>query len=159
VLPFEDFLHVVANAPLISIDLIVENQRGEVLFGLRRNEPAAGFWFVPGGRILKNERLDQAFLRIGRNELGVEIARQRAELLGVYEHFYETNAGNQPGFGTHYVVLAYRLCVDAGMLRLPTGEQHEQYRWQGPAQAQSDVTIHPYSRAYLITAGPQPTPA
>lgn len=153
-LPIEDFLHVVANTPLVSMDLIVENQRGEVLFGLRRNEPAAGSWFVPGGRILKNEPLDQAFLRITRNELGVALSRQNADPLGVYEHFYETNAGNKPGFGTHYVVLAYRLRMDAGMLRLPKGEQHEQYRWLVPELAQSDATVHAYSRAYLTHGRP-----
>lgn len=150
-LPVEDFLHVVATAPLVSMDLIVENQRGEVLLGLRRNEPAAGFWFVPGGRILKNERLDQAFLRISRNELGVEISRQSAESLGIYEHFYETNAGNKSGFGTHYVVLVYRLRMDANILRLPKGEQHDQYRWLAPETAYCNGTIHPYSRAYFAS--------
>ncbi|MDR3413722.1 MAG: GDP-mannose mannosyl hydrolase [Formivibrio sp.] len=148
-LPFENFLQVVANAPLVSMDLIIENQRGEVLVGLRNNEPAAGFWFVPGGRVLKDERLDQAFLRISRNELGVDICRQYAESLGVYEHFYDTNAGSAPGFGTHYVVLAYRLRMDAETLHLPIGEQHEQYRWILQEQAREDTTIHPYSRAYF----------
>jgi colanic acid biosynthesis protein WcaH len=51
------FIDVVKRTPLVSIDIIVENRRNQVLLGLRKNEPAKGFWFVPGGRILKNERI------------------------------------------------------------------------------------------------------
>lgn len=47
----EDFATVVRSTPLISIDLIVENERGEFLLGKRTNRPAQGFWFVPGGRV------------------------------------------------------------------------------------------------------------
>jgi hypothetical protein len=43
----EDFATVVRSTPLISIDLIVENERGEFLLGKRTNRPAQGFWFVP----------------------------------------------------------------------------------------------------------------
>jgi len=46
----EDFATVVRSTPLISIDLVVENERGEFLLGQRTNRPAQGYWFVPGGR-------------------------------------------------------------------------------------------------------------
>ena len=59
----DDFHSVVRLAPLVSIDLIIRNARGEVLLGLRNNEPAKGFYFVPGGIILKQERLREAFTR------------------------------------------------------------------------------------------------
>jgi colanic acid biosynthesis protein WcaH len=48
---------VIRLAPLIAIDLIIRSARDEVLLGLRKNEPAKGCYFVPGGMILKNERL------------------------------------------------------------------------------------------------------
>jgi colanic acid biosynthesis protein WcaH len=59
----DDFRSVVRLAPLVSIDLIIRNVRGEVLLGLRNNEPAKGSYFVPGGIILKQERLYEAFAR------------------------------------------------------------------------------------------------
>ncbi|MBM5572358.1 MULTISPECIES: GDP-mannose mannosyl hydrolase [Deefgea] len=148
-LPFADFMHVVQHAPLVSIDLIIENESGEVLLGFRRNEPAGGFWFVPGGRVLKNERLDAAFQRLTQVELGIALTRNQAEWLGVYEHFYDTNAGRQDGFGTHYVVLAYRLRLTADQLRLPMGEQHDEYRWQAPAAILCDDSVHYHSRSYF----------
>ncbi|MFC4195069.1 NUDIX domain-containing protein [Novosphingobium lubricantis] len=65
-LPLDTFLRVVDATPLIAIDLIVPNEDGGYLLGHRVNRPAQGFWFVPGGRIHKNERLDDAFRRIAR---------------------------------------------------------------------------------------------
>src|SRR5262245_15102798 len=64
----QDFLQVVRDAPLVSIDLIVRNLEGEVLLGLRNNRPAQGWWFVPGGIVRKNERFEQAFRRISQAE-------------------------------------------------------------------------------------------
>ena len=51
----EDFATVVRSTPLVSLDFIVENSRGEFLLGKRTNRPAQGYWFVPGGRVQKDE--------------------------------------------------------------------------------------------------------
>ncbi len=64
------FKTVVASTPLVSMDLIVRNKRDQVLLGLRTNRPAQGFWFVPGGRICKDETFEQAFVRLTEMELG-----------------------------------------------------------------------------------------
>ena len=63
-LPDEVFEQVIENAPLVAIDLLVEDQDHRVLLGWRKNPPAQSSWFVPGGRIQKNETLEQAFARI-----------------------------------------------------------------------------------------------
>ncbi|MFC3531903.1 GDP-mannose mannosyl hydrolase [Vogesella facilis] len=148
-LPFESFMNVVRDAPLISIDLIVMNSQGEALLGLRRNNPAAGFWFVPGGRVLKNETLDAAFGRLTLVELGCSLARASAQFHGVWEHFYDSNAGNKKGVGTHYVVLAYRVVIDEAELALPLAVQHQQYRWEHPVSISTRDDVHPHSRAYF----------
>jgi colanic acid biosynthesis protein WcaH len=59
----DTFKTVIASTPLVSIDLVVTNQNGEALLGKRLNRPAKDFWFVPGGRILKEESLAAAFRR------------------------------------------------------------------------------------------------
>ena len=63
-LSHDEFAVVVEKAPLVSIDLIIENHRGQILLGMRTNEPAKDYWFVPGGRILKDERIAEAFERL-----------------------------------------------------------------------------------------------
>lgn len=139
---------VVSNAPLVSIDMIVEDEQGNVLFGLRANPPAQGYWFVPGGRIRKNESLDTAFARITRDELGRQLSIAEGRLIGVFEHFYDTDFNGTIGASTHYVVLAYRLQVTRASLPLPH-EQHEQYKWIQPACVAQHPRIHLYAQAYF----------
>jgi len=146
-LPLNEFLEVVIRAPLVSIDLIVRDDDGRVLLGLRRNAPARGYWFIPGGCIRKNETLDVAFTRIAMDELGVAARRADARLLGVYEHLYEENAGDLPGFGTHYVVLAHVL--PEGIAVTPPPEQHSEYRWLSVEALLADPQVHEYSKAYF----------
>jgi colanic acid biosynthesis protein WcaH len=66
----ETFSTVIESTPLVSIDLVIKNQQGQALLGQRLNRPAKGFWFVPGGRVLKNESLAAAFKRLTLDELG-----------------------------------------------------------------------------------------
>jgi len=141
-----DFVSVIKNAPLISIDLIVKNSKKEILLGKRLNEPAKGSWFVPGGRIFKNETLDEAFNRITREELGLDIKRDKSKFYGIYEHFYENSVfGND--FGTHYVVLAHEFTTNDD-LRL--NDQHEEYRWFVLNEILNTRDIHKYTRNYFL---------
>jgi colanic acid biosynthesis protein WcaH len=143
----EHFLEVVARAPLVSIDLVVRDAAQRVLLGLRRNAPARGWWFVPGGIIRKNETLDIAFGRIARSELGLDIPRDGSRLLGAYQHFYPDNADDRPGFGTHYVVLAHALSVEQPFS--PPVDQHAVYRWLAPAELLETVDVHEHVKTYF----------
>lgn len=143
----ETFKSVVAATPLVSIDLIVENEQGCVLLGRRVNRPAEGFWFVPGGRVQKNETLDNAFKRLTQDELGCVFERQDAQFLGVYEHLYSDSVfGENPS--THYVVLGYRLTTVATELALPY-QQHAEFQWWQPSKALSAEWVHSNTKAYL----------
>ncbi|MDP3858519.1 MAG: GDP-mannose mannosyl hydrolase [Stagnimonas sp.] len=146
-LPRAEWLQVVRNAPLVSIDLILIDPQGRVLLGLRENEPARDCWFVPGGVIRKGESLDAAFSRIAETELGLPLRRQDAELLGVYEHFYQQNFAGAAGFGTHYVVLAHRLAL-AGALQ-PADAQHRALRWFRVDELLAEPAVHANVKAYF----------
>lgn len=147
----ETFRTVVAATPLVSIDLVVQNAEGEILLGQRLNRPAQGCWFVPGGRILKNESLDAAFRRLTLDELGYAFERSAARLLGVYEHFYTDSvfAADEAAPDTHYVVLAYQLRLPDGLTLAPPAAQHGQYRWWGAAEMAGCAEVHDNTRAYL----------
>ena len=143
----EELLTVVRNTPLVSIDLVITNPGGEVLVGLRENEPARGFWFVPGGRINKDERMADAFARLTRGELGQAFAFEQSRLLGAYEHLYDANFAHEPDVTTHYVVLAHQLSVPAGFAPVADA-QHRELRWMSPDRLQSDKEVHPHTRVY-----------
>jgi colanic acid biosynthesis protein WcaH len=146
--PPDDFANILRSSPLISIDLVVRDEIGRTLVGLRRNRPAQGSWFVPGGRIFKDERIDDAFLRISQDELGRKIPRGDARFLGVYEHMYADNALEIPDVSTHYVVLGYQLRIAADSLVLPPG-QHERFRWMDVNEIHEDAAVHPNTKAFL----------
>ncbi|MEB3324592.1 MAG: GDP-mannose mannosyl hydrolase [Cyanobacteriota bacterium] len=143
----EAFLAVVRDAPLVSIDLLLEDPIGRLLVGLRRNEPARGFWFVPGGRVRKGERLPDALQRIAKAELGLNVEPDAWQLAGVFEHHYPTNFAGAVGIPTHYVVLAHRLRL-APVPELRPDGQHRELRWLTPQELRTHPSVHPYTRAY-----------
>ncbi|WP_312229214.1 GDP-mannose mannosyl hydrolase [Pseudescherichia sp.] len=144
----EDFATVVRATPLISIDLIVENANGEFLLGKRTNRPAQGFWFVPGGRVQKDEPLAEAFERLTLAELGIRLPLAAGEFYGVWQHFYDDNFSGTD-FSTHYIVLGFRLKVNQADLALPDA-QHEDYRWLTPEALIAEENVHDNSRAYFL---------
>lgn len=147
-LPAAEFARVIAATPLVSIDLIVRNSQQQVLLGKRLNRPAQGFWFVPGGRIRKNETLRAAFLRLCETELGMAPHFEAAQWLGHYEHFYHDNALDAPHISTHYVVLAYALEL-AETVQPSLADQHaEQCWWSIPDLLASDA-VHAHTKDYF----------
>ena len=145
----EEFKFVVKTTPLISVDLIVENSTGEILLGWRNNLPAKGYWFVPGGRIQKNEAFTDAFRRITSAETGMELGLSDAAFLGIYEHLYpHENFSGDPSFGTHYIVIAYRIKLDQPIDHLPK-EQHADYWWASIDEILENPNVHINTQNYF----------
>jgi len=149
----EDFAAIVRLTPLVSIDLIIRETGGRILLGRRVNEPARGVYFVPGGRITKNESRAQAFRRVCRNELGRECSMEEARFLGTFDHIYPTNALNLPGFGTHYVVLAFELVRPLDYWILPP-DQHADFVWFTEAEILRHPEVHENTKAYFRSLDP-----
>lgn len=141
------FKTIVASTPLVSIDLIIRNSCNQVLLGLRTNRPAQGFWFVPGGRIGKDETFEQAFLRLTQLELGYPIPLNEASFLGPYQHLYSDNFSGTD-FSTHYVVLGYQLMLDLDLQTLPV-EQHQNYQWWNEQELLDSDLVHRNTKAYF----------
>ena len=151
-LPHDTLLTVVRHTPLVSIDLVCRNARGEVLLGLRQNRPAQGTWFVPGGRILKDERVADALRRIAAAELGFhpdEVAAARP--LGVFEHLYPDNFSGTADVTTHYVVLAYEVTVGEDSVRA-LDSQHSALQWWPVDALLASDAVHVNTRAYFDDA-------
>ena len=135
----ELFKTIVASTPLVSIDLIIRNENSEVLLGKRNNAPAQGFWFVPGGRIFKDESFEDAFLRLTELELGFPTNLNQSHFLGTYQHFYKDNF-NDSSFSTQYIVLAYEINL-INKHDLPR-IQHCEYRWLNEADILNNKEVH-----------------
>lgn len=84
----ETFKTVVKNTPLVSIDLCIVCD-GKILLGKRKNDPLKGFFYTPGGRVLKNEAHVDCLKRVAMSELGLIIRdMKKAELIEVQSGSY-----------------------------------------------------------------------
>jgi colanic acid biosynthesis protein WcaH len=139
---------VIRLAPLVSIDLIIRDGANRVLLGLRNNEPAKGHFFVPGGIILKDETLAEAFSRIMQKEISQPALLDQARLLGVFDHFYPTNRADDPGYGTRYVVLAHEIRLQ-DISRIAPDAQHSEIGWWTEADLLISDRVHANTKAYF----------
>lgn len=144
----EDFKGLVQHGVLFSMDLVVLDTQNRILVGERINRPAQGYWFVPGGRVHKNETLMKAFERICLNELGQTFSYQEAKPLGLYDHFYRDSIFGE-GISTHYINSPYLIELNEMQpLNLPS-EQHRSYRWVRVENLAHDESVHFYSKIFL----------
>lgn len=142
------FLEIIDTTPLVSIDLIIENTQGKVLLGKRNNPPAQDYWFVPGGRIRKNELLSEAIQRISLTELGTAFRLSDANSLGAYDHIYDDNFTGSKDINTHYVALGYQLTIDDSFI-LKADEQHSDLQWWSKENLLVSTDVHKNTKAYF----------
>ncbi len=73
-IPLGLYKQILQSVPLVSVDYILVRGSGkkrEFLLGMRANKPYKGQWYIPGGRVLWGEDLNQALTRQLKLELGL----------------------------------------------------------------------------------------
>jgi 8-oxo-dGTP diphosphatase len=104
---------------------IVRDEAERLLLIRRRNEPGAGLWSLPGGRIEPGETDQQAVVREMTEETGLVVTCGR--LVGAVE---------RPGRpGSVYEIRDYAALVTGGTLA--AGDDAADARWFTPAQAEA----------------------
>ena len=141
------FIDIIQHTPLVSIDFIILNDANEVLLGVRNNPPAKHYWFVPGGRIYKNETIVNAKKRIFKTEIGQEYQEGCDQFVGLYDHIYEDNTFKIEGVGTHYVVSGWRVRLSSNEIK--PDDQHSSFRWWKVEDALKEPRVHHLTKAYL----------
>ena len=139
----QTFKAVINSTPLISIDLLVKKDN-KILLGKRINKPAQGYLFSIGGRVHKNETINNAMIRIAKNELDIGL-KLMPRFIGVFEHFYDDSVYQD--VSTHYVNLAYEIEIEE-TLNLPT-EQHNEYKWLTIDELLKNKQVHKYVKDYF----------
>ena len=137
------FKTVVDSAPLVSIDILLKKDN-KFLLGRRVNKPAQGYFFSTGGRINKNESIDNAMARVALNELNIEL-KSIPKFIGIFEHFYDDSIYDN--ISTHYVNLAYEYEMEED-LDLPV-EQHSEYKWFTIDELLESKQVHKYTKDYF----------
>lgn len=124
----QDFKKGISLLPLVSIDLLIKNDKDQYLLGLRINSPAKDYWFVPGGRIRRMENLYDAFERICELELGQKLNYMDTRLIGIFEHMYD-DSYDSPVIGTHYISIGLEIKIDKIIFQKLSKRQHQNFKW------------------------------
>lgn len=148
ILELNRFEELVRTAPLISVDFIILNEQNEVLLGYRNNNPAKGYYFIPGGRIRKDEKISDALARVSLKELEYSIPIEDLKPVGIFEQFYETNYFETQDISTHYISMPYQLKYYWNK-PLIHDQQHEQFMFFSLSEAQVNPLVHPYTKQIL----------
>ncbi len=139
----EDLYRKILNVvPVPCIDLIIRADN-RFLLGKRLNEPAKGQWFVPGGRVYKGERLQDAAIRKAKEEVGLEISPKQIGMLSTGETIFEN-----PDRHTVNVVFTVDLSGSVEIMDFDN-KQHSEFRWF----SEIDESWHPYTKEILALAG------
>jgi len=83
-IPPDQYKKIIQILPILCVDVIITNVRGEYLLIKRGNDPYKGQWWVIGGRVLKGETLKAGVLRKVRQETGLVVKNARP--VGYFEH-------------------------------------------------------------------------
>ena len=153
-LSLDRFKNIIRDSCLIAIDLIVRNSDAKILIGLRKNAPARGFWFVPGGRIYKNETVSEALYRISYAELGISLKISEVKFCGISDHIHSENFFDDPSFNTHYLLLVYEFVDHEGRVQLENVAQHSEMRFEEKAKLLQNEKVHPLTKQYFLNTPP-----
>lgn len=150
----DKYIQAIELTQVVSVDLIIEDEEGHILVGRRTNQPAQGSLFVPGGRVFKMEKWQNAVPRLSKWELGIEL--KDWEFVGVNDHIYETNFLEAIGeddndIPTHYVCIAVKATIkrtelDEGVFQ----DQHSETLWETPENLLKRDDVHQYTKNYFL---------
>ncbi len=87
-IPDNLYKKILRNMPICCVDIVIQDEKG-ILLVYRKNEPVKNTWWLPGGRIYKDEKIEDAVLRKAFEETGLKV--QIKNKIGVYETIFDDN--------------------------------------------------------------------
>lgn len=145
----DKFEQIVKNTPLITIDFIIYNSKGQILLGKRNNKPARLHYFTPGGRIFKSENFKDAVKRLSEKELNYELKMEDLLFVGVFEQLFDESIFE--GISLHCIDLVYSCNVDK-LENLPNIE-HDDYIYVSKNELLEHNLVHHYVKDFFNTKG------
>lgn len=142
-IPASLYRNIHASVPVVCVDIVIR-QGKRFLLVKRNNKPARGEYFVPGGRVLKNETLEAAALRKLKQETG--LAGRIKKSLGAATLFWKE--GYYPGFSSHMIVFVFLMDIHQ-KTSIVLDSQGSAFRWFEKIPPKTS----PYIRDFLRKAG------
>lgn len=141
-LPLEQYKEFHRLMPILCVDVVLVRNNSFLLLK-RKNAPARGEWWLPGGRVLRDELLADAAKRKIREETGLG-SSEEPEMLGVDETLFPDGPF---GWSTHTVNIVFKAEVKDGNAKVDN--QSEEFQWF----EKIDESWTPYVKKFLKKAG------
>jgi colanic acid biosynthesis protein WcaH len=132
--------------PILCVDIILKTVDGKFLMVKRKKEPAKGKWWFVGGRVFKNESLEQAIRRKVKEEIGLT-SRNVEKIIGGYEIMFKEDPFSH-GNGTHNNVTCFLSEIE-NIDNIKLDNLHYQYK----LFTNYRIEWHHYLKECLSTAG------
>lgn len=141
-IPEQTYKEILRVMPVCCVDLVI-TYNDKYLLLKRAKEPAKGQWWLPGGRIRKNEKIRNAALRKAREETGLDC--EFVSEMGVNEGIFEAGPF---GFGVHTVGIVCLLKAKTDKVKLDSN--HTTFKWDDKIDDNLDKNIMPFLPARSI---------
>jgi len=141
-IPDEDYEKILDIMPICCVDVVVVNE-GKYLLVKRNNEPAKKRWWIPGGRLFKNESIQDCALRKAKEEAGLECTYIKT--LGLYETIFERGRYDKPVHSVNVVCLL----ESKGVNEVQLDKNHLEFIWN----EKIDESLNKDIKRFLEDAG------
>jgi ADP-ribose pyrophosphatase YjhB (NUDIX family) len=154
-LPEEVFLFISGVTPLINVDLLIKNDKGETLLTWRDDGLCVPGWHVPGGIIRYKEKITERIVAVAKNELGAKIEYEN-EPLKITEIIHPTRKVRG-----HFISMLYE-CVLIGTLSVKlkfNKKTPKQGQWAWHSKCPDNIiAFHEVYRKYIDNKGKEKMP-
>jgi colanic acid biosynthesis protein WcaH len=133
-IPEELYIQIMENVPILCVDLIVKN-KGKILLVKRKNKPLKGHYWLPGGRVNKNEKLASAAKRKCLEECGIKVGKVKE--LGTYEYIGKDAIFDKVKTGIHTTSVVFE--IKSPRQEIKVDKNHEDYIWVKPKDCPKDI--------------------
>lgn len=108
--------------PRVGIGVMMQNETGEVLLGLRQGSHGAGEWSFPGGHLEWGETVFETAVREVKEETGLSVGKM--ELISVADEMRYIKTDNK-----HYLNIGVRAEYIGGEPQVREPEKCKEWRW------------------------------
>lgn len=110
--------------PRVGIGVMIQNEKGEVLLGLRRGSHGEGEWSFPGGHQDFSERMEETAKREVKEETGLDV--DKFKLISVADEMRYIESDNK-----HYVNIGFKAKHSGGEAKIIEPDKWKEWKWVG----------------------------
>lgn len=145
-IPENEYKTIIEKMPICCVDVVVHH-KNKVLLIKRNKDAAKGKWWLSGGRILKNEKMEHAAVRKTFEETGLKVKIEKK--IGVYETMFKKGPFDSLKTGVHTVNVCFLATPLEKNSKIKIDETHSNFKWI----TKIDKNLHPYPKRVIKDSG------